>query len=117
MLPNKGQKLLAINGMPNHIHILIGMKPTCCLSDLIREIKKSSNHFVNEKQFSTFRFEWQEGYGAFSYNHSLLDSVIHYISNQKEHHRKKSFEEEYKEILRRFEIDYKDEYLFDWIES
>lgn len=116
IISNKGQKLLSINGMPDHIHFLIGMKPSCCLSDLVREIKKSSNEWVNEKEFSKFKFQWQEGYGAFSYSHSSLDNVIVYIQNQKEHHRRKSFREEYKEFLSHFQIDHKDEYLFEWIE-
>lgn len=116
IVTNKQQKLLSINGMPDHIHILIGMKPSCCLSDLVREIKKASNEFVNKRNFSRSRFEWQEGYGAFSYSHSALDNVIHYIQNQKEHHRKSSFKEEYKEFLYKYRIEHKDEYLFDWIE-
>ncbi len=116
IVQNKGQKLLAINGMPDHIHFLIGMKPTCCLADLVREVKKSSNTFINEKQFCSFKFEWQEGYGAFSYSHSALDNVIAYIANQKEHHRKVSFKEEYKKFLISFNIEHDDKYLFDWIE-
>jgi len=115
IVQNKGQKMLAINGMPDHIHFLIGMKPSCCLSDLIREIKKSSNSFIKEKKYSNYKFEWQEGYGAFSYNHSMLDNVINYIMNQTEHHKKKTFREEYEEFLKIFEIEYKDEYLFEWI--
>ncbi len=86
--------MLAINGMPDHIHFLIGMKPSCCLSDLIREVKKSSNEFIRAKKFIPSQFQWQEGYGAFSYSHSSLDQVIAYILNQKEHHRKKTFKEE-----------------------
>lgn len=117
IITNKGQKLIAINGMPDHIHLLIGMKPSCCLSDLVREIKKASNSFINEKKFSKFKFEWQEGYGAFSYSHSSLDNVIAYIQNQKEHHKKKSFREEYIDFLKKFEVEYKDEYLFNWIEN
>lgn len=117
IITNKGQKLIAINGIPDHIHLLIGLKPSCCLSDLIREIKKSSNAFINEKHFTRLKFEWQEGYGAFSYSHSALDNVIAYIQNQKEHHRMKSFREEYVDFLRKFEIDYKEEHLFDWIEN
>ena len=116
IVTNKGQKLLTINGMPDHIHILIGMKPSCCLSDLVREIKKASNEFVNKNGFSRSRFEWQEGYGAFSYSHSALDNVIHYIQNQKEHHKKRSFKDEYKEFLIQYKIEHKDAYLFDWIE-
>jgi len=113
---NKEQKLLAINGMPDHIHFLIGMKPSCCLSDLVREIKKSSNEFVKDKRFSKYKFQWQEGYGAFSYSHSSLDNVIGYINNQKEHHIKQSFRDEYNEFLKKFQIEYKDEYLFDWLD-
>ena len=116
VIQNKGQKMLAINGMPDHIHILIGMKPTCQLSDLIREVKKSSNKFVNEKRFVKGRFEWQAGYGAFSYSHSALDNVINYVMNQKQHHQAKSFKEEYVEFLQKFEIEHQPEYLFDWIE-
>lgn len=113
---NKEQKMLAINGMPDHIHLLIGMKPSCCLSDLVREIKKSSNEFINEKQFSPYRFQWQGGYGAFSYSHSALDNVIAYINNQKEHHIKKTFQDEYKDFLEKFKIEFKDEFLFEWME-
>lgn len=116
IVQNKQQKMLAINGMPDHIHFFIGMKPTCCLSDLVREIKKSSNDFIQEKGLSKFKFNWQEGYGAFSYSHSQLDTVIAYINNQKEHHSKKSFKEEYLELLTKFNIEFKSEHLFDWIE-
>ena len=113
---NKQQKMLAINGMPDHIHFLIGMKPSCCLSDLVREIKKSSNDFIKEQGLTKFQFNWQEGYGAFSYSHLQLDSVIAYIMNQKAHHQKKTFKEEYLEMLTKFNIEFKNEYLFDWIE-
>ncbi|MCZ8332589.1 MAG: IS200/IS605 family transposase [Flavobacterium sp.] len=116
IVQNKGQKMLAINGMSDHIHILIGMRPSCNLSDLVREIKKSSNGFINEKKYCSFKFEWQEGYGAFSYSHSALDNVIGYIANQKEHHHKKSFREEYVDFLKKFEVEFKEEYLFEWIE-
>ena len=112
IIQNKEQKLIAINGMPDHIHILIGMKPTCNLSDLVREIKKSSNNFVNEKQLSKFSFKWQEGFGAFSYSHSQLDNVINYIQNQKQHHLKVSFQDEYIDFLKKFQIEFRDEYLF-----
>lgn len=114
IVQNKGQKMLAINGMPNHLHILIGMKPNCNLSDLVREIKKSSNTFIKENKFTPYKFEWQSGYGAFSYSHSALDNVIAYISNQKEHHKKRTFKEEYIEFLNKYEVDYKLEYLFEF---
>lgn len=116
IVQNKGQKLIAINGMPDHIHIFIGMKPNCCLSDLVREIKKSSNSFINEKQFTNVPFYWQEGFGAFSYSFSQMETVVNYIKNQKSHHQTKSFKEEYLEFLEKFEIEYKDEYLFDWLD-
>ena len=116
IVQNKEQKMLAINGMPDHIHFLIGMKPSCCLSDLVREVKKSSNEFIRAKKFITSQFQWQEGYGAFSYSHSSLDQVIAYILNQKEHHRKKTFKEEYREFLEKFKIEHDLKYLFEWIE-
>jgi putative transposase len=117
VVQNKGQKMLAINGTSNHIHFLIGMKPTCCLSDLVREIKKSSNTFIKEKKFTPYSFQWQEGFGAFSYSHSQLTDVIQYIENQKEHHKKRTFKDEYLAFLKVFDIDFKDEYLFNWIET
>ncbi len=116
IIQNKQQKMLAINGMPNHIHFLIGMKPTCCLSDLVREIKKSSNDFIKEKKFAPHHFQWQEGYGCFSYSHSALDNVIAYIQNQKEHHKKMTFKEEYISFLKKFDIEFDERYLFEWVE-
>ena len=116
IVQNKGQKMLAINGMPNHIHFFTGMKPSCCLSDLVREIKKSSNEFINEEKFSRYKFNWQEGFGAFSYSHSHVDNVIKYIMNQKKHHHKKTFKEEYLEFLKKFNVAYNERYLFDWNE-
>ena len=113
---NKEQKLLSINGATDHIHILIGMKPSCCLSDLVREIKKASNEFINERKFVRGKFQWQEGYGAFSYSHADLDNVIRYIVNQKEHHKKVTFRDEYMKLLKEFQVEFKDEYLFEWIE-
>jgi len=116
IVKNKGQKMLAINGIHNHIHFFIGMKPSCCLSDLVREIKKSSNNFIKENKFTKFKFNWQSGFGAFSYSHSQLDNVITYINNQKEHHRKRTFKEEYTMLLKKFNVEYDEQYLFDWIE-
>ncbi len=116
IVKNKGQKLLAINGTHNHIHIFINMKPSCCLSDLIREIKKSSNAYINEKQLSHFKFEWQNGYGAFTYNISDIGNVINYINNQKEHHHKQTFKEEFHNFMNEFQIEYNEAYSFEWIE-
>jgi len=116
IIQNKGQKLIAINGMPDHIHIFIGMKPNCNLSDLVREIKKSSNTFINDNQFTGSPFYWQEGFGAFSYSHSHIDNVVKYIQNQKTHHRKKTFRQEYYDYLQKFKIEYKEDYLFEFFE-
>lgn len=116
IVTNKNQKLLAINGMADHLHIFIGMKPSCCLSDLVREIKKASNEFINENKFTRSKFEWQEGFRAFSYSYSSVDNVVKYIHNQKEHHRKRTFKREYKDFLDKYKVEHKDEYLFDWIE-
>ena len=112
----KGQKMLAINGIPNHIHFFIGMQPNCCLSDLVREIKKSSNEFVKDNSFCKNKFNWQEGFGAFSYSHSQLNKVISYILRQKQHHKKTTFKEEYIRFLKKYGIIYDDRYLFDWID-
>jgi len=114
IVQNKEQKMLAINGMPNHIHFLIGMKPSCCLSDLVREIKKSSNTFIRDNNYCK-NFYWQDGFGAFSYGHSQLDRVIKYIGNQKLHHKKLTFKDEYLELLRKFEVEYDEDRLFEWI--
>lgn len=112
----KNQKLIAINGTSNHVHIFIGMKPNCCLSDLVREIKKASSQFISENKLSPFKFNWQEGFGAFSYSHSQIESVCKYISDQKTHHKRASFKEEYLSFLMKFEIEHDEKYLFDWME-
>ncbi len=113
IVQTKQQKMLAINGMPDHIHFLIGMKPTCTISDLVREVKKSSNDFIKDEKLSKFQFNWQKGFGAFSYGHSQLDMIIKYIMNQKTHHRKMTFEEEYITFLKNFNVDYDELYVFD----
>lgn len=117
IVQSKGQKMLAINGVSNHIHIFINIKPNCSIADLVREIKKSSNKFINENKFTPFKFQWQEGYGVFSYSHSHIDRVAKYVMNQKEHHRKKTFKEEYMEMLQKMNVDYDNKYLFDFIEN
>lgn len=114
IVQNKMQKMLAVNGMPDHLHFLIGMKPSCCLSDLVREVKKSSNEFIKENRLTPFRFNWQEGFGAFSYSYSQLDHVIKYIMNQKEHHKEASFNEEYVDLLKQFNVEYDEKYLFEF---
>ena len=91
IVANNGQKLIAINNMPDHVHILIGQKPSIALSDLVRDIKAGSSGFINEQKWMPGRFAWQEGFGAFSYGHSQLGTVVRYIENQQEHHRKRTF--------------------------
>ena len=113
IIANKDQKLMIVNGVPNHIHLLIGTKPNCNLSDLIRDIKANSSKWINEKKFTNFHFEWQTGFGAFTVSQSVVPNVIEYIKNQEEHHRKKTFKEEYIEFLNAYQIEFKDEYLFD----
>lgn len=116
IITNHDQKLLAIGGIENHIHILIGLKPNCEISKLIQEVKANSSKFVNQKRFVRGKFSWQEGFGAFSYSRSQLDTVVKYIQNQEKHHAKKSFKDEYIEFLKNFDIDYDEKYLFDWNE-
>ena len=106
------QKLIAINNMPDHLHLLVGLRPDSSLSDLIRDVKAGSSKFINEKRWVTGRFSWQEGFGAFSYARSQLGAVIRYIENQQKHHAKKSFREEYLELLEKFGVDYDRRYIF-----
>jgi len=108
---NKNQKLISINGMPDHVHLLIGLKPDKSLSDLVRDVKSNSTNFINEKGFVHGKFSWQEGYGAFSYSDSLLDNVINYIENQELHHQSKTFRDEYIDILKKFKIENEEKYL------
>lgn len=111
----KEQKPIIINGMPDHIHAFIGLKPSMRISDLVRDVKNNSSKFINEKGFVRGKFNWQEGYGVFSYSHSHIEQVYKYIMNQEEHHRKRTFKEEYLELLKKFEIDFKEEYVFEFL--
>jgi REP element-mobilizing transposase RayT len=106
------QKLIVLNNMPDHVHILLGLKPNMALSDLVGDIKTGSPGFVNRQRWIRGRFNWQEGCGAFSYSRSQLDTVIRYIQNQQKHHARKTFLQEYVELLERFEIDYDERFLF-----
>jgi len=106
-------KLLAINGTSDHIHILIGMRPTQSISELMQIIKANSSKWINENRFVVGKFQWQTGFGAFSVGASSVDAVINYIKTQEEHHRKKTFREEYIEFLDTYQIDYNINYLFD----
>ncbi|WP_309607911.1 IS200/IS605 family transposase [Flavobacterium sp.] len=116
IVTNNGQKLLRINGVENHVHILLNIKPNIAVSDLMRDIKTNSSKWINDQKFCSHKFQWQEGFGAFTYSISQLDNVIKYIENQEEHHKKQGFREEYISFLKNFEVEYKDEYLFDFLE-
>ena len=105
-------KLIAINNMPDHVHLLVGLRPDAALSDLVRDIKANSSRFISEKRWIMGRFSWQEGFGAFSYSRSQLGTVIRYIENQQKHHAKKSFREEYTELLERFGVEFDQRYIF-----
>ncbi len=115
IIQNKGHKLISINGMPDHIHIFIGMKPKEAISDLVRDVKKDSSKLINTKNWIRGKFNWQEGFGGFSYGHSQISDVANYIDNQKNHHKKRTFKEEYLELLKKFQIEYDKRYLFEWI--
>lgn len=116
IIKGKDQKSIIVNGMPDHIHAFIGLRPSMAISDLVRDIKNNSSNFINDKKWVKGKFAWQEGYGAFSYSHSHIENVYNYILNQEEHHKQKTFREEYLDFLNKFEIEHKEEYLFDWIE-
>lgn len=111
IISSNQHKVLAIGGMPDHIHILIGMRPHQALSDLLKEVKGSSSKWINERKFIAQKFAWQEGYGAFSYKKSDLPKIISYVQHQEEHHRKKGFQEEYLNMLKEFEVEYDEEYI------
>lgn len=112
IIQNQGHKLIAINSMPDHLHLFIGFRPNQSLADLMRIVKSDSSEWINKQQFSASKFNWQEGYGAFSYSRSHIKAVSDYIENQEEHHRKKSFLEEYKQFLKQFEIAYDEKFIF-----
>jgi REP element-mobilizing transposase RayT len=116
IVEKRKQKMLAVFCMPDHAHILVGMKPSISISDLTRDIKAGSSNFINEKRWIKGHFNWQNGFGAFSYSRDQIDRVIKYILNQEEHHAKKTFKQEYIETLKSFEIEYQENFLFDWIE-
>ena|ERR1700754_2805993 len=116
LIQNRKAKLLAIHCMPDHIHIFVGFKPTISISDFVKEIKVESNEFINSKNWVKGKFSWQEGYGVFSYSQSHVNAVIKYILNQESHHQKKTFRQEYLELLKKFEVPFEEKYLFDFIE-
>lgn len=114
IVKGKGQKPIIVNGMPDHIHAFIGLKPAMPIADLVRDMKNNSSNFINTQKLVKGKFCWQEGYGAFSYSHSHIEKVYDYILNQEKHHKKKTFKMEYMQFLKRFEIEYNEKYLFEW---
>ncbi len=116
IIKGKEQKPIIVNGMPDHIHAFIGLRPSMAISDLVRDVKNNSTNFINDHKLVKGKFSWQEGYGAFSYSHSQVETVYNYILNQEGHHRKKTFKEEYHDFLKQFEIEYNEKYLFEWLD-
>jgi putative transposase len=112
LVSHRKAKMLAVNSMPDHTHLFVGFRPVISISDFMKEIKVESNEFINDRRWIKGNFSWQDGYGVFSYSHSHIDAVIKYIRNQEKHHQKKSFSEEYREFLKKFEIPFEDKYLF-----
>jgi REP element-mobilizing transposase RayT len=117
ILQAKKHKLLAIYLMPDHAHILIGQNPALSISETAQVLKTETSNFIKEKHLTPFKFQWQEGFGAFSHSKSELDNVVKYILNQPEHHRKQAFRDEYLALLRRYDIEFKKEYLIDFFDS
>lgn len=116
LIQHYDHKVLQINGMPDHVHILFGMRPTQSLSDLMKQVKQDSSKWINNKGFMNTKFSWQAEYGAFSYAKSDLPNVINYIKNQEVNHKTKTFTEEYMQLLKDFNIDFEEHYIFKQIE-
>ena len=116
IISNRKQKLISIYAMPDHVHILVGLEPNMALSNLVRDVKSGSSQYITEKKWVKGRFNWQEGYGSFSHSKSQISQVANYILNQEEHHKKRTFKEEYLDMLEKFEVEYDEKFLFDWIE-
>ena len=117
IIKGKDLKPIIINGVADHVHVFMGLKPSLSVSDIIRDVKNNSSNFINAQKLVCGKFSWQDGFGAFSYGHSQIDKVYQYILNQEQHHQKKTFKEEYTSLLQTFEIPFKEQYLFDWIED
>jgi len=105
-------KLIAVNNVADHVHVLIGQRPDAALSDLVGDIKSGSTNFINRQRWVKGKFNWQEGFGAFSYSRSQLDTVIRYVQNQQKHHQRHSFRDEYVKLLDKFEVPYDGRYIF-----
>ena len=113
LINENGCKTLIVNGMEDHIHCFFGLKPSTSISDVMKSVKAKSSKWINESGYLGRRFEWQKGFGCFSYSHSHMDAVYHYIKNQEKHHQQLSFREEYINMLEKFGVDYDDRYIFE----
>ncbi len=113
LINENGCKTLIVNGVEDHVHCFLGLKPTVCVSDLMKVVKAKSSKWVNDNAKTNARFEWQEGYGAFSYSRSQFDDVIAYIQGQEEHHKKQTFREEYLNFLNKFDVSFDEKYIFE----
>ena len=112
IITERDQKLLAVHCMPDHTHVLVGLRPSMAVSDLARDVKTGSTNFINQKRWVLGRFSWQEGFGAFSYGHSQLTGIMNYIRNQERHHAKRTFREEYVQFLKKYEIAHEERFIF-----
>lgn len=117
IIKNKGHKPIIVNGVSDHVHVFIGLQPVMALSDLVRDIKNNSTNFINDHTWVKGKFSWQEGYGAFSYSQSQIPYVYNYILNQEQHYSQQTFQKEYFEFLKKFEIEHDVRYVFEWLES
>lgn len=117
IITRKGQKSIIVNGMPDHIHSFMGLKPSMCISDLVRDVKNNSSKFINDRNLVNGKFSWQQVYGVFSYSHSQIEQVQDYILNQEKHHHVKTFKEEYMDLLNKFQIDYNDLFVFEYYDQ
>ena len=116
IISKRNQKLISIFAMPDHVHILVGLLPTMAVSDLVRDIKAGSSNHINKNRWVKGKFSWQKGHGSFSHSKSQISHVGNYILNQEDHHKKRSFKEEYLDILDKLDIEYDERYLFEWIQ-
>lgn len=116
IIKDLGHKTIIVNGVSDHVHIFLGLNPNVSISDTVHDIKRSSSIFIKDNKLSNFKFNWQDGYGAFSYSKSHIDNVYKYIQNQEQHHKKEKFRTEYIKFLQKFDIEYDEKYLFDFFD-
>ena len=117
IVTNLGHKSIIVNGMADHVHLFIGLNPKLSISETVKEVKRASSLFINQQKFFPGKFQWQSGYGGFSYSQSHIERVYQYILNQQEHHKKKSFREEYMGFLKKYNIEFENQYLFEFFDE